>query len=303
MKKCIRGRSRDIMKVLITGGSGQLGYDVIKVFKEKDIEIVYPTSIEMDITDKDNVNKVVQDYKPDLVIHCAAWTDVDKAEMLENKDLVRKINVEGTKNIALACKMVDAKMIYISTDYVFDGKGDVPFDEESKSLEPLNYYGKTKLEGEYIVKDILSKYFIVRTSWVYGINGNNFVKTMIKLSKKYKEIRVVNDQIGSPTYTLDLANFLYEISLSDKYGIYHATNSGSYISWYDFSKEIFKKIKSDIKVNPVTTLEYGSKTLRPYNSRLDKKKILNNGFNELPSWEDALERFIKVLEESGELDG
>ena len=295
MKKCIRGRSRDIMKVLITGGSGQLGYDVIKVFKEKDIEIIYPTSIEMDITDKDNVIKVIQDYKPDLVIHCAAWTDVDKAEILENKDLVRKINVEGTKNIALACKMVDAKMIYISTDYVFDGKGDIPFDEESKSLEPLNYYGKTKLEGEYIVKDILTKYFIVRTSWVYGINGNNFVKTMLRLGREKESLSVIYDQIGTPTYATDLAIAIMDLVEKgfSGYTLYHYSNEGV-ISWYDFTKAIFEIAGITIPLQAIESFEYPTAAERPHYSVLNKRKIKEMGIH-VPYWKDSLKVCMELM--------
>lgn len=296
------------MKILITGVNGQLGQDVFKealkrkhevigcdILEKEEIKLNIPY-YQLDITDSVKVNKLINELKPDGIIHCAAWTKVDDGE--DNKEIVDKINHLGTKNIALACKDIDAKMIYISTDYVFDGKGDAAFKADDKKFGPLSIYGQSKLAGENEVSSILDKYFIVRIAWAFGLNGNNFVKTMLNLSKTKKEIRVVDDQIGTPTYTYDLAPLLIDMLESDKYGYYHATNSGGYISWYEFAKEIFKLASKDVKVIPVSTNEYGlTKAPRPLNSRLDKNKLVENGFKLLPTWSDALKRYLKEIGE------
>jgi len=253
--------------------------------------------VSLDITDKEAVKKVICEIKPDAVVHCAAWTAVDDAEDEVNIPKVRSINFEGTKNIANSCKNIDAKMMYISTDYVFNGQGTEPWKPDCKEFAPLNVYGQTKLEGEQAVSGVLDKCFIVRIAWVFGTNGKNFIKTMLNVGKKYETLRVVNDQIGTPTYTLDLARLLVDMIETEKYGYYHATNEGGYISWYDFACEIFRQAKYDTKVIPVTTQEYGlSKASRPFNSRLDKSKLTKTGFNPLPTWQDALERYLKEIE-------
>lgn len=275
------------MKVLVTGVNGQLGYDVIKRLQLQKIECLGVDIGDFDITDKDQVNKAISNYSPDVVVHCAAYTAVDKAE--DERELCRKINVDGTQNIAEACKNMDAKMVYISTDYVFDGEGEKPFEVTDKP-NPINYYGQTKYEGELAVQKNLQKYFIVRISWVFGINGNNFVKTMLRLAKDRDEISVVADQIGSPTYTYDLAKLLVEMIKTDKYGIYHATNEG-YCSWHEFACEIFKQAGIDVKVNPIKTEDYPTKAKRPKNSRLSKKSL--SDFNKLSEWELALKDFLK----------
>lgn len=303
------------MKVFVTGVNGQLGHDVVLELYKNNYEVigsdlkpvysgvkdsdVFNTMkyVSLDITDKENVNKVICGIKPDVIIHCAAWTAVDLAEEENNIDKVRAINAYGTENIALAAKSIDAKMVYISTDYVFDGQGDKPWLPDCKDYKPLNVYGQTKLEGELAVSSILDKYFIVRIAWVFGKNGNNFIKTMLKVGKTHDSVRVVNDQIGTPTYTLDLAVLLVEMIQTDKYGYYHATNEGGYISWYDFTKEIYKVAGYGIKVIPVSTEEYGlSKAKRPFNSRLDKSKLVENGFHLLPTWQDAVKRYIDELD-------
>ena len=295
------------MKVFVTGVGGQLGYDVMNELVKRghtaigsDILDSVPQDheyIKLDITDKQAVSEVITDIKPDAVIHCAAWTAVDAAEDEENQPKVFAINRDGTKNIAEACKSVDCKMIYISTDYVFDGQGERPWQPDDKNYAPLCVYGKSKLEGELAVSEILDKYFIVRIAWVFGVNGKNFIKTMLNVGKKYPEVRVVNDQIGTPTYTYDLARLLVDMVETDKYGYYHATNEGGYISWYDFTCEIFKQAGYTTKVTPVTTAEYGlSKAARPFNSRLDKTKLTENGFEALPTWQDALARYLKEIE-------
>ena len=241
--------------------------------------------------------ETIKTVNPDVVVHCAAWTAVDLAEDEDKQDKVKAINVDGTQNIADACKKVDAKMVYISTDYVFDGQGTDPWTPDCKDYKPLNVYGQTKLGGELAVSNTLSKYFIVRIAWVFGKNGNNFIKTMLNVGKKYNTLKVVNDQIGTPTYTYDLARLLVDMIETDKYGYYHATNEGGYISWYDFACEIFKQAGYTNTVIPVTTAEYGlSKAARPFNSRLDKSKLVENGFNPLPTWQDALERYLKEIE-------
>lgn len=302
------------MKVFVTGVAGQLGHDVMNELATRgyqgigtDIAECYsgvqdgtPVTlmpyVQLDITDEDAVISTITNINPDVVIHCAAWTAVDAAEEEENKDKVYSINVNGTENISRACKSVNAKMVYISTDYVFDGKGTEPWQADCKNYAPLNVYGKTKLEGEKIVSEILDKYFIVRIAWVFGVNGGNFIKTMLKIGKKFDSIKVVNDQIGTPTYTFDLAKLLVDMIETDKYGYYHATNGGGYISWYDFACEIFRQAGYTTKVNPVTTEEYGiSKAARPFNSRLDKSKLTDNGFNPLPHWQDALKRYLEEI--------
>ncbi len=284
------------MKVLVTGVKGQLGFDVVNELKKRGHTAIGVDIEEMDITDKVSVEKVINEVKPDGVIHCAAWTAVDAAEEEENISKVRNVNAKGTENIAKVCKALDIKMVYISTDYVFDGQGTEPWKPDCKNYKPLNVYGQTKLDGELAVSNNLDKFFIIRIAWVFGINGNNFIKTMLKLSDKYDTLRVVNDQIGTPTYTYDLARLIVDMVETDKYGYYHATNEGGYISWYDFACEIFKQAGKDVNVIPVTTEEYGlSKAARPFNSRLDKSKLVENGFEPLPTWQNALERYLKKI--------
>lgn len=302
------------MRVFVTGVNGQLGHDCVNELSKRghtpissDITPSYAgdydgtavTSseyIQLDITDKDKVMDVIISFRPDAVIHCAAWTNVDAAEDKTNRDKVFLINSTGTENIALACKAVDAKMVYISTDYVFSGKGEKPWVPDEKDYAPLNVYGESKLRGEEAVSSILDKYFIVRTAWVFGKNGKNFIKTMLNLGKTHDTLRVVNDQIGTPTYTFDLSRLLVDMVESDKYGYYHATNEGGYISWADFASSIFKEAKMNVSVVPVTTEEYGlSKAMRPFNSRLDKSKLGASGFKPLPVWQDALHRYMVEL--------
>ena len=293
------------MKVFVTGVGGQLGYDVMHELAKRghtatgsDIhpESGFASYVPLDITDSAAVAQVLRQEKPDAVIHCAAWTAVDAAEDGENIDRVRAINAFGTANIAAACKNINCKMLYISTDYVFDGQGTTPWEPDCKDYKPLNVYGQTKLEGELAVAGALEKYFIVRIAWVFGLNGKNFIKTMLNVGKKYDTVRVVCDQIGTPTYTLDLSRLLVDMIETDKYGYYHATNEGGYISWYDFACEIFRQAGMGNTVNPVTTEEYGlSKAARPFNSRLDKSKLVENGFTPLPSWQDALARYLKEI--------
>ena len=303
------------MKVLVTGVAGQLGHDVMNELARRgydgigsDIAENYNGAqdgsavtkmpyIQLDITDDSKVKSTISKLKPDVVVHCAAWTAVDAADDEENREKVYAINVNGTKSIAESCKIVGAKMVYISTDYVFDGQGSEPWQADCKDYSPLNVYGKTKLEGELAVSNILDNYFIVRIAWVFGVNGNNFIKTMLKIGKKFDTLKVVNDQIGTPTYTYDLSRLLVDMIETEKYGYYLATNEGGYISWYDFACEIFKQAGYTTKVNPVTTEEYGvSKAKRPFNSRLDKSKLAENGFQPLPSWQDALQRYLKEIE-------
>ena len=297
------------MKVFVTGVGGQLGYDVMNELVKRNYEVIGSDIlakenialsyeyIQLDITDKDAVENVINSVKPDAVIHCAAWTAVDAAEEEKNKAKVFAINVDGTRNIAEACKKYDCKMLYISTDYVFNGHGEEPWKADCKDYAPLNVYGESKLQGELAVAELLKKYFIVRIAWVFGKNGNNFIKTMLNVGKKYDTLRVVNDQIGTPTYTFDLARLLIDMIETDKYGYYHATNEGGYISWYDFACEIFKQAKYETKVIPVTTEEYGlSKAQRPFNSRLDKNKLISKKFSPLPEWKDALARYLKEIE-------
>ncbi|MBS6315304.1 MAG: dTDP-4-dehydrorhamnose reductase [Oscillospiraceae bacterium] len=285
------------MKVLVTGVKGQLGFDVVKELKKRGYDAVGVDINEMDITDAEKVTEVITDVNPDVVVHCAAWTAVDAAEDEENIPKVRAINVSGTQNIADVCKNINCKMIYISTDYVFNGLGTEPWQADCRDYDPLCVYGQTKLEGELAVSQTLDKYFIVRIAWVFGKNGNNFIKTMLNVGKKFHTVRVVNDQIGTPTYTYDLARLLVDMAETDKYGYYHVTNEGGYISWYDFTCEIFKQVGYDTEVVPVTTEEYGlSKAARPFNSRLDKSKLTENGFKPLPVWQDALERYLKEID-------
>lgn len=282
------------MKVLVTGVNGQLGYDAVNEFNRRGHEAVGVDIAQMDITDAADVAAVMQSVKPDAVIHCAAWTAVDAAE--DDAQKVRRINADGTQYIANECKRLGCKMIYISTDYVFDGRGTEPWQPDCKSYKPLNVYGRTKLEGELAVANTLEKYFIVRIAWVFGKNGKNFVKTMLSAGRTHGTVKVVNDQIGTPTYTYDLARLLADMAETEKYGYYHATNGGGYISWYDFAKEIYKQAGYATEVIPVTTEEYGlSKAARPFNSRLDKSKLIKNGFLPLPDWKDALERFLKEI--------
>ena len=290
------------MKVFVTGVGGQLGFDVMNELKKRGIDCVGSDIIEksdnnyiqLDITDKSAVEKALSEIKPDALIHCAAWTAVDAAEDEENKSKVYAVNVIGTRNIAEVCKQLDCKMIYISTDYVFNGQGSEPWEADCKEFAPLNYYGQTKLEGEQAVAELLEKFFIVRIAWVFGLNGKNFIKTMINVGKKYDTVRVVNDQIGTPTYTYDLARLLVDMVQTEKYGYYHATNEGGYICWYDFCCEIYRQYGLNTKAIPVTTAEYGlSKAARPFNSRLDKSKLIQAGFAPLPDWRDAVKRYLE----------
>ena len=285
------------MKVLVTGVKGQLGYDVVNELEKRGHTAVGVDIAEMDITDAEKVNSVITEVNPDAVVHCAAWTAVDAAEDGANIPKVRAINAGGTRNIAEVCKKLGCKMVYISTDYVFDGQGTKPWEPDCKDYQPLNVYGQTKLEGELAVAQLLEKYFIVRIAWVFGVNGKNFIKTMLNVGKPHAAGRVVNDQVGTPTYTYDLARLLVDMVESDKYGYYHATNEGGYISWYDFTCEIYRQAGYSTKVIPVTTAEYGlSKAARPFNSRLDKSKLVENGFRPLPTWQDALSRYLKEIE-------
>ena len=285
------------MKVLVTGVKGQLGYDVVNELTKRGHTAIGVDIDEMDITDKHSVQMVIDNNKPDAVIHCAAWTAVDLAEDEDKIAMVRAVNTDGTRNIAEVCKKLNCKMMYISTDYVFNGQGTEPWKPDCKDYEPLNVYGQTKLGGELAVTNLLEKYFIVRIAWVFGVNGNNFIKTMLNVGKKYDELTVVNDQIGTPTYTFDLARLLVDMIETEKYGYYHATNEGGYISWYDFACEIFKQAGYNTKVKPVTTEEYGlSKAKRPFNSRLDKSKLIENGFKPLPTWQNALSRYLKEID-------
>ncbi|MCR5592607.1 MAG: dTDP-4-dehydrorhamnose reductase [Saccharofermentans sp.] len=297
------------MRFLVTGVGGQLGHDVMNELDKRgfeavgtdildSVELPFPY-VKLDITNESEVSKAVATIKPDVIVHCAAWTAVDAAEDEENKAKVTAINSNGTRYIAQAARIADAKMIYISTDYVFDGKGERPWQPDDRNYAPLNVYGQSKLDGEMAVSGLLDKYFIVRIAWVFGKNGKNFIKTMLNVGKTHDEVRVVNDQVGTPTYTFDLARLLVDMALTDKYGYYHATNEGGYISWYDFTCEIYRQAGLTTKVTPVTTAEYGlSKAARPFNSRLDKSKLVQNGFEPLPTWQDALSRYLKELEQS-----
>lgn len=311
------------MKIFVTGVGGQLGHDVMNELASRGYEgigsdlhetysgmpdhtpVCTMPYVSLDITDEAAVERVLTEAEPDVVIHCAAWTAVDAAEDEDKKDLVRKINADGTLYIARACKKLNCKMIYLSTDYVFDGQGETPWKPDCKEYAPLNVYGETKLAGEQAVSETLDKYFIVRIAWVFGQNGKNFIKTMLNLGKTHEKLSVVCDQIGTPTYTLDLAVLLLDMAESDKYGYYHATNEGGFISWYDFTREIFRQAydmgreiygEDRLTVSPVTTAEYGiSKAARPFNSRLDKSKLSEAGFTPLPTWQDALHRYLTEL--------
>lgn len=312
------------MKVLVTGVAGQLGHDVMNELAGRGLEgvgsdiapeyngvadgtaVTSMPYIQLDITDEAAVNEKIREVNPDVVVHCAAWTAVDLAEDEDKIAKVRAINADGTRYIANVCKELNCKMVYISTDYVFDGQGETPWDPDCKDYKPLNVYGQTKLEGELAVSETLEKYFIVRIAWVFGKNGKNFIKTMLNVGKTHDKLTVVNDQIGTPTYTFDLAKLLVDMIETDKYGYYHATNEGGYISWYDFTKEIFRQAvelghneysEERLSVAPVTTAEYGvSKAARPFNSRLDKSKLTANGFQPLPTWQDALHRYLKEID-------
>ena len=305
------------MKVFVTGVGGQLGHDVMNELAKRghagvgsDIAPAYSgiqdgsavcgmPYVQMDITDAASVSRVLNDVKPDAVIHCAAWTAVDAAEEEENRPKVRAINVEGTRHIAEACRALGCKMMYISTDYVFDGQGIEPWQPDCADYAPLNVYGETKLGGELAVKALVERFFIVRIAWVFGLNGNNFIRTMLRVGQTHDTLRVVNDQIGTPTYTLDLARLLVDMIETEKYGVYHATNEGGYISWADFATEIFKQAGMNVNVTPVTSAEYGlSRAARPFNSRLDKGKLVENGFEPLPEWKDAVGRYIRALKET-----
>ena len=302
------------MKVFVTGVAGQLGHDIMNDLAARGYEgigtdiaseyngisdgtaVTRMPYVSLDITDRTAVEQVIGALKPDVVIHCAAWTAVDLAEDDDKKAKVHAINADGTQNIADACKKIDAKMVYISTDYVFDGQGTEPWKPDCKDYKPMNVYGQTKLEGELAVSQTLEKYFIVRIAWVFGLNGKNFIKTMLNAGKTHDTVRVVNDQIGTPTYTYDLARLLIDMNETEKYGYYHATNEGGYISWYDFTREIYRQAGYTTRVLPVTTAEYGlSKAARPFNSRLDKSKLVENGFTPLPTWQDALSRYLKEI--------
>lgn len=285
------------MKVLVTGVKGQLGHDVVEELLLRGHEPIGVDIEEMDITDAESVERTLSSVSPDAVVHCAAWTAVDAAEDAENVPKVRRVNVQGTENIARVCKQLDCKMMYISTDYVFDGQGEEPWKPDCRDYGPLSVYGQSKLDGELAVCGTLERYFIVRIAWVFGINGSNFIKTMLKLSGTHDTLRVVKDQIGTPTYTIDLARLLVDMIETEKYGYYHATNEGGYISWAEFAEEIFRQAGKSVKVIPVTTEEYGiSKAKRPFNSRLDKSKLVESGFEPLPTWQDALTRYLKELE-------
>lgn len=309
------GRKGEDMKVFVTGVGGQLGHDVVNELVQRgnksigsDIQpnysgvqdgsaVVTVPYVQLDITDQNAVEETVERIHPDVIIHCAAWTAVDAAEDEENRAKVDEINHLGTKYIAEAAKAVGAKIVYISTDYVFNGQGERPWEPDDKCYAPLNVYGKSKLDGELAVSSVLDKYFIVRIAWVFGLNGKNFIKTMINVGKTHDTVRVVNDQIGTPTYTLDLARLLVDMVETEKYGYYHATNEGGYISWYDFCCEFYKQYGLDTKVIPVTTADYGlSKAARPFNSRLEKSKLVVSGFKPLPDWKDAVKRYLAEAE-------
>lgn len=302
------------MKIFVTGVGGQLGHDVMNELAKRRIEgvgsdvaqtysgvqdgsaVCTMAYHQLDITDKDAVNAALHEARPDAVIHCAAWTAVDLAEDDDKIEKVRAVNAEGTRYIAEVCKELDCPMMYISTDYVFDGQGTKPWEPDCRDYKPMNVYGQTKLEGELAVSGILDKYFIVRIAWVFGRNGNNFIKTMINLGKTHDTLRVVSDQIGTPTYTYDLARLLVDMIQTEKYGYYHATNEGGYISWYEFACAIFEEAGMNTRVIPVTTEEYGlSKAARPFNSRLEKSKLRETGFTPLPDWRDALRRYLDII--------
>ena len=303
------------MKVFVTGIAGQLGHDVVNELLRRGHQPVgsdvvpepgdgYPKGlpyVRLDITDPDAVREALTEAQPEAVIHCAAWTAVDAAEDEANRARVYAINADGTRNIARVCRELDCKLMYISTDYVFDGQGDAPWQPDCRDFAPLNVYGASKLAGEEAVRELLQRYFIVRIAWVFGLNGHNFIRTMLKVGATHDTVRVVNDQIGTPTYTFDLARLLVDMIETEKYGCYHATNSesepGGFISWYDFCREFYRQKGLETKVVPVTTAEYGlSKAARPFNSRLDKAKLSEAGFEPLPTWQDAVRRYLKEIE-------
>ena len=281
------------MKVLVTGVKGQLGHDVMNELALRGYEGVGVDVDEMDITDEAAVRRVIGEVRPDSVVHCAAWTAVDAAE--DQVDICRKVNVSGTENIAKMCGELDVPMIYLSTDYVFDGQGTRPWEPDDPVVQPLNVYGQSKYEGELAVQKYTDKYYIVRIAWVFGVNGKNFIKTMLNLGKTHDSLTVVSDQIGTPTYTYDLAKLLVDMLEKEEYGIYHATNEGGYISWYDFAVEIFRQAGMEVNVKPVTSAEDPAKAKRPFNSRMEKKKLTEHGFTRLPDWKDALERYLKEI--------
>lgn len=284
-------RKETIMRILVTGVKGQLGYDVVNELEKRGHTAIGVDIDEMDITDAEAVDRVITEADVEAVIHCAAYTAVDAAE--DNLELCRKVNAAGTENIAKVCKKLDLKMVYISTDYVFDGEGERPWEPDDRR-DPLNAYGIGKYEGELAVEENLEKYFIIRIAWVFGVNGKNFIKTMLKLGETRDEVSVVNDQIGSPTYTYDLARLIVDMVETEKYGRYHATNEG-FCSWYEFACEIFRQAGMNVKVNPVTSDEFPAKAKRPHNSRMSKEKLSENGFERLPSWQDALKRYLEVI--------
>ena len=282
------------MRALVTGVKGQLGHDVMNELAKRGYEGVGVDVEEMDITDAAAVDRVIKESHVDSVVHCAAWTAVDAAE--DNVEICRKVNALGTENIAKVCKELDIPMIYFSTDYVFDGQGIRPWEPDDPVVEPLNVYGLTKFEGEQAVEKYLDKYYIVRIAWVFGVNGKNFIKTMLNLGKTHDTLTVVNDQVGTPTYTYDLSRLVVDMLEKEEYGKYHVTNEGGYISWYDFAKEIFRQAGMDVTVNPVSSDAYPAKAKRPANSRLEKKKLDEHGFDRLPTWQDALARYLKEIE-------
>ena len=305
------------MKIFVTGVAGQLGHDVMNELAARGHEgvgsdllpqyagiadgsaVTRAPYVPLDITDGEAVSRVLSEVKPDAVIHCAAWTAVDLAEDEDKRDKVRAINADGTRHIAQACKALGCKLMYISTDYVFDGQGETPWQPDCTDYAPLNVYGQTKLEGELAVRELVERFFIVRIAWVFGLSGKNFIRTMLRLGETHDSLRVVCDQIGTPTYTLDLARLLVDMIETDKYGVYHATNEGGYISWADFAAEIFRQAGMNTRVVPVTTVEYGlSKAARPFNSRLDKTKLVESGFAPLPDWRDALARYLREFYET-----
>lgn len=282
------------MKVFVTGVKGQLGYDVVNELEKRGHAAIGVDIEDLDITDAAAVDKMITEAAPEAVIHCAAWTAVAAAE--DNEEKCRQVNVNGTENIAKVCKKLNCKMMYISTDYIFDGKGTRPWEPDDPVTTPLNVYGQTKYEGELAVRNNVEKFFIVRIAWVFG-KGKNFIKTMLNLAKTHDHLTVVNDQYGTPTYTYDLARLLVDMIETDKYGNYHATNEGGYITWYDFACEIFRQAGIDIEVEPVNSAQYAAKAKRPENSRMNKQKLVDNGFEPLPDWKDALKRYLKNLEE------
>jgi dTDP-4-dehydrorhamnose reductase len=293
MLKITSGLESNLMRILVTGYTGQLGYDVVRYGLKCGINMVGIGSKDLDITNEKDVLRVIKRFKPEAIIHCAAYTAVDKAE--DDKNACWNVNVEGTYHLVKAAKDINAKFMYISTDYVFNGEGELPFKEKDKP-NPIGYYGQSKHEGEEVVKNFSDKWFIVRISWVFGINGNNFIKTMLRLAETRNELNVVGDQFGSPSYTFDLARLLIDMIQCDNYGIYHASNEG-FCSWAEFATEIFRQANKDVKVNSISTDRYPTRAVRPKNSRMSKQKLIENGFKPLPIWQDAVERYLKELTE------